>query len=151
MDTFYQKCYLHNVNILSSIFRNEHFVYKVEYLIVQRITTTIEINFKKKKKLTVSPACCNKRKAFSRLRTYKTLYSNLRYVQHLCLQCCFKLSTLPRYPTGPIKCSNRTSGKNVRYASLLMPFWRKKAVYKRAEWDRTLSIMVCKERDNCLL
>lgn len=45
MDTFYQKCYLHNVNILSSIFRNEHFVYKVEYLIVLRITTTIEIKF----------------------------------------------------------------------------------------------------------
>ena len=45
MDKFYQKCYMQNVNLLSSIFRNEYCVYKIEYLIVQRITTTIEIKF----------------------------------------------------------------------------------------------------------
>lgn len=61
MDKFYQKCYLHNVNILSSIFRNEHFVCKVEYLIVKRITSTIEIIFLNQNLMCHPPAATNAR------------------------------------------------------------------------------------------
>ena len=77
--------------------KNEKFVFKIENLIIQRITTmrrktNIEIKFHKSV-LNLSSACCKTHTSSSR---HRTDWTNLRHVPPLCLQCCVQMLTVPQ-------------------------------------------------------